>query len=157
LRGALSLGAGLALLGAAACGLVSTNILDKTFELSAQKFSLDFGTTTGKVPTVACTVAGDPKCAALASQVSAAGGTATGICDTTAKSCSAEIMVTKSYPVTLSNDPSFAQTIGSKAISIVKAIELSYGASNMSTVNLPEMMLYIGPDTAKSRRTRTCI
>lgn len=137
-------------LGLTACGLISTNILDKTFELSTQKFSLDFGTTTGKVPTVACTVAGDPKCSALATQVSAAGGTATGICDTTAKSCSAEIAVTKSYPVTLSNDPTFVQTVGSKAISIVKAIELNYGANNASTVNLPEMELYIGPETAKT-------
>lgn len=152
LRSALGLTAALSLavIGSAACGLVSTNILDKTFELSAQKFSLDFGTTTGKVPTVACTVAGDPKCATLATQVSAAGGTATGTCDTVARACGAEITVTKSYPVTLSNDPTFAQTIGSKAISIVKAIELNYGASNLSTVNLPDMDLYIGPDTAKT-------
>ncbi len=152
LRSALGLSAALSLavMGSAACGLISTNILDKTFELSPQKFSLDFGTTTGKVPTVTCAVAGDPKCATLASQVSAAGGTATGTCDTTAKSCGAEIAVTKSYPVTLSNDPTFAQTVGSKAISIVKAIELQYGASNLSTVNLPDMGLYIGPETAKS-------
>ncbi len=152
LRSALGLSAALSLvmMGSAACGLISTNILDKTFELSAQKFSLDFGTTTGKVPTVSCTVAGDPKCATLASQVSAAGGTATGTCDTAAKACGAEIAVTKSYPVTLSNDPTFAQTVGSKAISIVKAIELQYGASNLSTVNLPDMDLYIGPETAKS-------
>lgn len=152
LRGTLAMGAvvSLVMLGSAACGLISTNILDKTFELSPQKFSLDFGTTTGKVPSVACTVAGDPKCATLASQVSAAGGTATGTCDTVAKSCGADITVTKSYPVTLSNEPSFAQTVGGKAISIVKAIELNYGASNQSTVNLPDMNLYIGPDTAKS-------
>ena len=44
-RRALLLGAALTLagIGQAACGLVSTNILDKTFELGAQKFSLDFG------------------------------------------------------------------------------------------------------------------
>lgn len=137
-------------LGLAACGLISTNILDKTFELSTQKFSLDFGSTTGKVPTVACTIAGDPKCSTLATQVSAAGGTATGICDTVTKACGADIAVTKSYPVTLSNDPTFVQTVGSKAIAIVKAIELHYGANNASTVNLPEMDLYIGPETAKS-------
>ncbi len=152
LRSSLGLGAAvsLALLGSAACGLISTNILDKTFELSAQKFSLDFGTNTGKVPSVPCTVAGDVKCTTLASQVAAAGGTATGICDTTAKLCYADISVTKGYPVTLSNEPSFVSSVGSKAITIVKAIELAYTANNSSTVNLPDMDLYIGPDTAKS-------
>ena len=152
LRSALGLSAALSLavMGSAACGLISTNILDKTFELGAQKFSLDFGTTVGKVPSIACTVAGDTKCSTLGSQVSAAGGTATGNCDTNAKLCYADITVTKSYPVTLSNEPSFVSSIGSKAISVVKAIELNYGANNGSTVNLPDMDLYIGPDTAKS-------
>lgn len=152
LRSSLVLGAALSLmgLGSAACGLISTNILDKTFELGAQKFSLDFGTTTGKVPAIACTVSGDTKCTTLGSQVAAAGGTATGNCDTTAKLCYADITVTKSYPVTLSNEPSFASSVGSKAIAVVKAIELNYGANNASTVNLPDMDLYIGPDTAKT-------
>ena len=151
-RRALLLGAALTLagIGQAACGLVSTNILDKTFELGAQKFSLDFGTTVGKVPSIACTVAGDTKCSTLGSQVSAAGGTATGNCDTNAKLCYADITVTKSYPVTLSNEPSFVSSIGSKAISVVKAIELNYGANNGSTVNLPDMDLYLNPNTAKS-------
>lgn len=149
-RGSLSVGAVCAALLVSACGIISTNILDKTFSLSAQKFSMDFGATTGKVPTVTCASAGDSACATLGSQVSAAGGSATGMCDTSTKACYANISVTKSYPVSLSNDASFAQTVGSRAISVVKAIELNYSANNGSTVNLPDMNLYIGPETAKN-------
>lgn len=148
----LQVGVVLAALGVSACGIVSSNILDKTFALGDRKFGVDFGNTTGKVPSVACSSAGDPTCATLASQVTVSGGTTSGVCDTAARTCYANIAITKSTPITLSNEPSFAQTVGAKAITIVKAIEIQYTTNNASTVSLPDLNLYIGPETAKTAK-----
>ena len=54
--------------GAVGCGLISSNIFDITIGLSSQTYGHDFGTTSGKVPKIACPATPDP-CGALAGQV----------------------------------------------------------------------------------------
>jgi hypothetical protein len=133
-------------LGAAAAGC---GLFDIPITLQTQEYKGNFGTSTGTVPTASCTAQADP-CAQASGPVSTAvassGATVTGICDTTAMKCTAQINATLSYPVTLSQDQSFATGVAGKAVSAVHSIQLKYGIpKNTLSFNLPELDLYIAP------------
>ena len=127
---------------AAGCG-----IFDTTITLSPQEFKQNFGSSTGTVPSVACTTATDP-CATVANQVggSIMGATAKGICDTATQKCTAEVNATFSYPFTLAKEQNFTTAVAGKAVSVVQSITLKYGISkNTTTFAIPETSLYIAP------------
>lgn len=150
-RAALFAGAALALGGGAlGCGLISADIFDTSIRLQTQTYTMNLGNNTGKVPTAACTAQTDA-CSMAASGITLGpGSTVAGRCDTTTKTCSAEVTAVLTYPVTLSDDQSFATSVGGKAVNVVRTIELSYGVTmNTTTVNLPESDLYIGPQNAQ--------
>ena len=132
--------------GAAGCGLISSNIFDITIGLSSQTYGHDFGTTSGKVPKIACPATPDP-CGALAGQVP---GASNGRCDEALKVCAADVSVVLPSTVNLSMDSSFASSVGSKAVRFVHTIDLAYGVNmNSTTFDIPPLQLYIGPSGAK--------
>src|SRR5262249_36065080 len=145
---ALSLCAGF-FVGAAAggCGL-----LDIPITLQTQSFMQNFGNSTGTVPPVQCTIAGDPSCNTVTTQVNTAvassGATVPPSCDMSVNPnlCVAQLDATFSYPVTLSKDQSFTTAVAGKAVAVVKSISLKYGIpTNSLTFNIPELDLYIAP------------
>jgi len=141
-----------AVAAAGACGLINPDIFDITIPLSPQEYTQDFGSNTGKVPSVPCTAAMNT-CQTVANQVggSIQGATAKGICESSTSTCSAEIAATLSYQLQLSNEQSFATSVGGKVVSVVRAIELKYGVpTNTTTFTIPEMMIYIAPQGVKS-------
>ncbi len=114
----------------------------------------NFGNASGTVQSVPCTMQSDP-CSQAANQVSgsitSSGATVTGVCDTTAMSCTAQVSATLSYPVNLSQDSSFASSVGGRAVSVVRSISLKYGVpTNTTTFNIPELDLYIAPQGVTS-------
>lgn len=122
-------------------------IFDTTITLSPQEFKQNFGSSTGTVPSVACTMAADP-CSTVANQVggSIMGATAKGICDTATQKCTAEVNATFSYPITLAKEQNFTTAVAGKAVSAVQSITLKYGISkNTTTFAIPETSLYIAP------------
>lgn len=124
------------------CGL-----FDQTITLQAQEFKQNFGTSSGTVPSVSCTMATDP-CAQVANMVSGSvmGATAKGVCDTSTQKCTAEVSATFNYPITLSKEQNFATMVAGKAVSVVHSITLKYGVSkNTTTFAIPETSLYIAP------------
>lgn len=150
-RGALAALSALVLSGAAVgCGLISADIFDIPIRLQTQTYTLNLGNNTGKVPTAPCTAQAD-NCSAAAQGITLGpGSTVTGVCDTTAKSCTAQVNAVLTYPVTLADDQSFATSVGGKVVNAVRSIELAYGVTtNTTTVNLPESDLYIGPQNAQ--------
>jgi hypothetical protein len=138
-------GAGL-VLGAATggCGL-----LDIPITLQTQSYMANFGSSSGTVSAVPCTAQTDP-CMAAAQQVSqstsGSGAMVTGICDTAAQSCTAQLNATVAYPVDLSKDQSFNNGVAGKVVTVVKSISLKYGVpTNTTTFNIPQLDLYIAP------------
>lgn len=141
-----------AVAAAGACGLINADIFDIPITLSTQEYTQDFGTNTGKVPSVACTTTANT-CQQVANQVggSIQGATAKGICESSTMTCSAEISATLSYQLQIANEQSFATSVGGKVVSVVRSIELKYGVpTNTTTFAIPEMMLYIAPQGVKS-------
>jgi hypothetical protein len=117
--------------------------------LQTQTFMQNFGNSSGTVQSVPCTQQQDP-CTQAAQQVSTAlasdGATVTGICNTQAQQCTAQIDATVSYPVNLSMDQSFTSSVAGRAVSIVQSISLLYGVpTNTTTFPIPELDLYIAP------------
>lgn len=145
-RGALA--AGLVAATALGCGLISSNIFDITIGLSSQTYGHDFGSTSGKAPTISCPVTPDP-CGSLTTQIP---GASNGRCDSSQSPsvCAADVSVVLPSTVNLSMDSSFASSVGSKAVRFVHTIDLAYGVNmNTTTFDIPALQLYIGPSGAK--------
>lgn len=141
------------LLGAAlisACGLVNANIFDTDIRLQRQDYSHDFGQARGTLPTVACTAQSDP-CQLVADQLATGVNGAKAFCDTGQGHCAVEGNVALTYPVNLSQDPSFQSSVGQKAVQFVQKIEFGYALQNSLTFALPRIDLYIGPQDARSK------
>lgn len=133
--------------GLAGCGVLDA--LDATFSLAPQDYKQDFGTRTGMVPSIMCPLTPDP-CAtgatALQTMLQPNGGMITGTCDTAASRCAFKTNITVKNPITLAMDQSFATGVAGKAVSILKALTLSYEIPrNTLSVGLPESQIYIAP------------
>lgn len=125
------------------CGLIDANIFDTTITLQTQTYMQDFGSSSGTVPSVPCN--SDALCGAVSVQG------AVGRCDTATQLCYADASLTLPYSVTLSKDASFQSGIGQKAVQSVRGIDLAYSIpSNTLTFAVPEITLYVGPQSAKA-------
>lgn len=141
------------LLGAAlftACGLVNANIFDTDIRLQRQDYSHDFGQSQGSVPRVPCTAQTDP-CQLVADQLATGVNGARAFCDTGQGQCAVEGTVALSYPVNLSQDPSFQSSVGQKAVQFVQKIEFGYALQNSLNFPLPRVDIHIGPQDARSK------
>jgi hypothetical protein len=125
------------------------DIFDVSVALTSESYPVDFGATTGNVPTFTC----DPTMAGMCGsaqtvtldndmgQASLALG-----CDATKDLCFAQADARVLATVDVLQDDSFTSAVGRRAVSVVRMLDLAYTIpTNTTTFAIPEIDVYVGP------------
>ena len=149
---------GWALLFGAALALpsgCSSDIFDVSVLLSAETFSMPFGSSTGTIPAEACDPSKVDSCgpAQTLSLGSAAPGGGTGgdvtlalACDPSNTHCYAQANARAAYTVDVLQDESFTSRVGRRAVTLVRMLDVAYTIpTNTTTFDFPEIDIYVGP------------
>jgi hypothetical protein len=145
----------LAVVGAASLALsgCSSDIFDVSVQMGEEAFHLDFGTTTGTVPTVACDPATPAPCGTggVITLANGAGETelAAG-CDGGTARCYMQANTRVFYVVDVLRDDAFTSKVGRKGVTLVRMLDVAYAVpSNTATFDIPRIDVHVGPAEAR--------
>jgi hypothetical protein len=143
------------LAGGATVSACNPDIFDISVALTKESYPVDFGATTGTVPSFQCdptnaTACGDSQTVPLGNdmgQVTVSLG-----CDATTDLCYAQADARVTTTVDVLQDDSFTSSVGRRAVSVVRMLDLAYTIPvNTTTFEIPKIDVYVGPSgTMKS-------
>ena len=127
----------------------SPDIFDVSVALAPEMFPVDFGATTGTIPTVACDPQSPAPCGGdLSVDFTDGNGQATVKpgCDAATARCFAQADARYTYAVNVLQDDNFTSAVGRHTVSLVRMVDIAITIpANTMTFDIPEIDLYVGP------------
>ena len=148
--GSVTLVAGTAMVFTAlASGGCSADIFDVSVELMPEAFTVDFGASSGTIPTVVCDPQ-DTSASACGGAIQVGDGTGQATlrlgCDAASARCFGQADAAMNTTVDVLRDEAFTSKVGRKAVSLVRMLDIAVTVpTNTMTFDVPRIDVYVGP------------
>lgn len=131
----------------------SPDIFDVSVELGEEAFRLDFGSTAGTVPALACDPAAPQACGSdgvIALENGVGETEVVARCDGATSRCYVQANTHVFYTVDVLRDEAFVSRVGRKAVTLVRMLDVAYSVpTNTATFDVPRLDVYVGPPEAR--------